>query len=53
MTQKKYVISLILGNFGDFTLKIFKFKENRGEVYSKIKSILGKDFIDKIELQGK
>ncbi len=42
----------INGNFGDFTLKIFKFKENRGEVYSKIKSILGKDFIDKIELQG-
>ena len=42
----------INGNFGDFTLKIFKFKENRGEVYSKIKSILVKDFIDKIELQG-
>ncbi|EQB73999.1 MAG: hypothetical protein AMDU4_FER2C00034G0008 [Ferroplasma sp. Type II] len=42
----------INGNFGDFTLKIFKFKENREEVYSKIKSIMGKDFIDKIELQG-
>jgi len=39
------------GNFGDFTLKIFKMKDKREEVYSKIKSIITMDFMEKIELQ--
>ncbi len=40
------------GNFGDYTLKIFKMKDNREEVYSKIKSSMDMDFIDRVELQG-
>ena len=39
-------------NFGDFTLKIFKIKDNREDVYSKIKSSMDMDFIDRVELQG-
>ncbi|MCL4349297.1 arginine--tRNA ligase [Ferroplasma acidiphilum] len=39
-------------NFGDFTLKIFKFKDNREEVYSRIKSSMDMEFIDRVELQG-
>ena len=39
-------------NFGDFTLKIFKIKDNREDVYSKIKSSTDMDFIDRVELQG-
>jgi len=39
------------GNFGDFTLKIFKMKDKREEVYSKVKSIITMDFVEKIELQ--
>ena len=42
----------INGDYGDFTLKIFKFQERREEVYNKIKSVLNKDYIEKIELQG-
>jgi arginyl-tRNA synthetase len=42
----------INGNFGDFTLKIFKFKDKKEAVFAKIKSIINMDFIDKIELQG-
>jgi Arginyl-tRNA synthetase len=39
------------GNFGDFTLKIFKMKDKREEVYSKVKSIITMDFVERIELQ--
>ncbi len=42
----------INGDYGDFTLKIFKFQNEKEEVYSKIKSTLNKDYIENIELQG-
>ncbi|WP_337860351.1 arginine--tRNA ligase [Ferroplasma sp.] len=38
-------------NFGDFTLKIFKFQNEKDAVFAKIKSIVNMEFIDKIELQ--
>jgi arginyl-tRNA synthetase len=42
----------INGDFGDFTLKIFKFKDKKEEVYAKIKEALNKEYIEKIELRG-
>lgn len=40
------------GDYGDFTLKIFKFQDRKEEVYSKIKNAVNKAYIEKIELQG-
>ncbi len=42
----------INGDYGDFTLKIFKFQDKKEEVYNKIKAALTKDYIEKIDLQG-
>jgi arginyl-tRNA synthetase len=42
----------INGNFGDFTLKIFRLNDKKEDIYSKIKSSVNNDYIDKIELQG-
>ncbi len=42
----------INGDYGDFTLKIFKFQDKKEEVYNKIRAALTKDYIEKIDLQG-